>query len=135
MTARNRVEISRRAVMKGAAALLVAPGFVPRSASAVTQGAGVDWYVTTAASPWQKRELAAAPGGAADVFVQTDTPPDDRGLRRLLQRARLDVARDALGDRAGRRAARAVRARRGRRLHAVPHAGRRERLLAQLVLV
>jgi len=65
---------SRRAVLKGAAALLVAPGFVPRPAKAATPGAGVDWYVTTAASPWQKRELAAEPGGGADVFVQTDTP-------------------------------------------------------------
>jgi glucosylceramidase len=69
-----RAEIGRRAVMKGAAALLVAPGFAPRSARAATPGAGVDWYVTTAASPWQKRELAAEPGGGADVFVQADAP-------------------------------------------------------------
>ncbi len=70
----TRREISRRAVMKGAAALLVAPGLGPRSTEAATPGPGVDWYVTTAASPWQKRALAAEPGGGADVFVQTDTP-------------------------------------------------------------
>jgi O-glycosyl hydrolase len=67
-------EISRRTVMKGAAALLVAPGFLPRSATAATPAAGVVWYVTTAASPWQRRELATEPGGGADVFVRTDRP-------------------------------------------------------------
>jgi glucosylceramidase len=61
----------RRAVLKGAAALVVSAGW-PRSARAATPG--VEWYVTTASSPWQKRELAAGPDGAADVFVQTDAP-------------------------------------------------------------
>ena len=72
-----RPEISRRAVIKSAAALLgcsAAPGLLPRSARAAAPGAGVEWYVTTAASPWQKRVAEVTPGGSADVFVQTDTP-------------------------------------------------------------
>jgi glucosylceramidase len=60
--------------VKGAAALLVAPVLVPRPARAAVSGTAVDWYVTTATSPWQKRELATEPGGAADVLVQTETP-------------------------------------------------------------
>jgi glucosylceramidase len=51
----------------------VASGVRPWSAEAAPN-ASVDWYVTTAASPWQKRELAAADGGGADVFVQADAP-------------------------------------------------------------
>jgi glucosylceramidase len=70
---RVRSAVRRRAVLKGAAALLVAPGLASRSARAATAGANVDWYVTTAASPWQKRGLAAETGGGADVFVRTDT--------------------------------------------------------------
>jgi glucosylceramidase len=51
-----------------------APRLLPRSAGAATAGPSVDWYVTTATSPWRKRELAVESGGAADVFVQTDAP-------------------------------------------------------------
>ena len=72
-----RPEISRRAVIRSAAALIgcsAAPGLLPRSARAAAPGAGVEWYVTTATSPWQKRVAEATPGGSADVIVQTDTP-------------------------------------------------------------
>ena len=137
--------VSRRSVMKGAAALLgssVAPGLLPRAASAsaevaATPAEGVEWYVTTAASAWQRRDAPLAPaGGMGDVIGPgRRAAAGDRGLRRVLQRARLDVARGALCGRPGFRAARAVRARRRRRLHAVPDAGRRQRLLARLVLV
>ncbi len=36
--------------------------------------ADVQWYVTTQAAPWQRRELRVESGGPADVFVQTDRP-------------------------------------------------------------
>jgi glucosylceramidase len=63
--------LTRRAVLKGAAELVASAAW-PRLARAATSQ--VEWYVTTASSPWQKRQLAVAPGGAADVFVQTDAP-------------------------------------------------------------
>jgi glucosylceramidase len=73
--------VSRRALLKGAAAL-AGPCLLPRFASAVESSAiepqaaspDVDWYVTTQAAPWQRRELQAGSGGPADVFVQRDTP-------------------------------------------------------------
>jgi glucosylceramidase len=76
-------QLSRRSVMKGAAALLggsVAPGLLPRAASASAEAAappaeGVEWYATTAASAWQKRDAPLAPGGGmADVMVLGDAP-------------------------------------------------------------
>ena len=69
--------VDRRTVVKGAAALLggsAVAGFLPRFASASAPDAGVEWYVTTAASPWQKRALETTSGGGADVMVQADTP-------------------------------------------------------------
>ena len=80
--------VSRRTVVKGAAGLVGAsalPGFLVRSASGsepagagqaggATPAAGAEWYVTTAASPWQRRVAETATGGGADVFVQTDEP-------------------------------------------------------------
>jgi len=62
---------SRRAVLKGAAALVVSAGW-PRPARAATPH--VEWYVTTASSPWQKRALAAQADGPADVLVQANPP-------------------------------------------------------------
>jgi glucosylceramidase len=72
-----RRQISRRGLMKGAAALIGGSGafrLLPRSARAEAPRIAVEWYVTTASSPWLKRELFAEPGGAADVFVETDAP-------------------------------------------------------------
>jgi glucosylceramidase len=82
--------VSRRRVIQGVAALLggsAVRGLRPRSAAASTaaspggQGTGaarshdgVLWFVTTPKSPWQRREVDATSGGAADVFVQADTP-------------------------------------------------------------
>jgi glucosylceramidase len=63
--------MGRRAVLKGAAALVVSAGWPRRAGAAAPK---VDWYVTTASSPWQRREIAAEPGGPADVFVQADAP-------------------------------------------------------------
>jgi glucosylceramidase len=62
---------SRRAVLKGAAALVASAGW-PRAALAAAPQ--VEWYVTTASSPWQKRALAAEADGPADVLVQADAP-------------------------------------------------------------
>ncbi len=73
MSTPNRCQdpLTRRAVLKGAAALVASAGW-PRLAGAATPE--VEWYVTTASAPWQRRELAAGTDGAADVFVQADTP-------------------------------------------------------------
>ena len=83
----TRTQVSRRTIVKSAAALIgcsAAPAFLARSARAAGPAAsgqtgaapvaGAEWYVTTAASPWQKRVAETAAGGGADVFVQTDTP-------------------------------------------------------------
>jgi glucosylceramidase len=74
--------VSRRSVLKGAAAMLAAPAFTPRAASASRPAAGgpnakdvgVAWYVTTQASAWQRRDLQAEPGGWGDVLVLADAP-------------------------------------------------------------
>jgi glucosylceramidase len=81
--------ISRRRLMLGAAALVgssAAPVLLARSAAGPAQGAGrdagwdrsvemeVEWFVTTATSPWQKRELAPASAAGPDVIVQTGSP-------------------------------------------------------------
>jgi glucosylceramidase len=69
-------QIDRRTALKAAALLgcSAVPGFLPRFASASAPGVSIEWYVTTAASPWQKRTLEATSGGGADVMVQADTP-------------------------------------------------------------
>ena len=82
----TRTQVSRRTVVKSAAALIgcsAAPAFLARSARAAEPTAfgqtgaaavaGAEWYVTTAASPWQTGVAETASGGGADVFVQTDT--------------------------------------------------------------
>ncbi len=79
--------VGRRAILKGTAALLVAPTLVPRPVHAAEPSAdasapaddGVGWCVTTQTAPWQTRRLLCeaggrAAGGPADVFVQTDAP-------------------------------------------------------------
>jgi glucosylceramidase len=71
--------VSRRSLLKGAAALLAAPSLLPRFASAAepvpgSAPDGVEWYVTTRSSPWQRRDLRTEAGGVPDVFVQTDAP-------------------------------------------------------------
>jgi glucosylceramidase len=73
--------VSRRSLLKGAAAVLAGPSLLPRFANAAEPSAvdpraaarDVAWYVTTQAAPWQRRELQTESGGPADVFVQTDT--------------------------------------------------------------
>jgi glucosylceramidase len=69
----------RRSILKGTAALLAAPPFTPGLARASEQEAApaatrVEWYVTTSASAWRKRELEAGSGRRADVTVQVDAP-------------------------------------------------------------
>lgn len=80
--------VSRRSLIQGAAALFglsSVPGLLPRSVAASTavaparrraapSGTGVEWLVTTAKSPWQRRDVETASGGGADVRVQTGTP-------------------------------------------------------------
>ena len=78
--------VTRRTLMKSAAALLgcsAVPGFLDGGASpaaaaaqpANPPGAAVEWVVTTATTPWQRREAPrAADGGMADVMVQADAP-------------------------------------------------------------
>ena len=74
----------------------------------------------------QRTERDSADGEPAAV---------DRGVRRQLQRARLDVTRRPRRGGARRRPPRTVCPRSGRQLHPLPHAGRRQRCLARLVLV
>jgi glucosylceramidase len=80
--------VSRRAIVKGAAAMIGAsalPSFAstptPAAAGpAMAQttdraGANVEWIVTTSTAPWQRREgLVAQPGGSPGVFVQSNSP-------------------------------------------------------------
>jgi O-glycosyl hydrolase len=77
---------SRRAVMKGSAALLAsaaATGIAPRSARASAlrpadegthPAADVEWFVTTATSPWQRREVPSTAGVTPDVTIRPDAP-------------------------------------------------------------
>jgi len=75
-----RTSVDRRSVLKGTAAILAAPAFGSRlawgsqEAEPAPEGAGVEWYVTTQGSPWERRELGSGSGRGADVFVQVDTP-------------------------------------------------------------
>jgi glucosylceramidase len=79
-TSRPGFSLTRRAVIKGATALLAAPRLATRLASAAepseatSAASGVEWYVTTQRSAWQRRALETAPGRGADVFVQLDAP-------------------------------------------------------------
>jgi len=74
--------------MQGAAALVggsAVSGLLPRVLSASTRAvsaasadpaasAHVEWFVTTQASSWQRRELGTTSGAVPDVIVQTDAP-------------------------------------------------------------
>ena len=86
-TVRPTAQVSRRNVLKGAAAMLGCagvPGILAPSAGAAVAasgeaatavpGAAAEWFVTTATSPWQRREVAETSSGPADVMVRTDTP-------------------------------------------------------------
>ena len=78
--------VSRRALVKGAAAMIGAsavPGFLnPRAQAAAqgqpaaTGGTQVEWVVTTSTAPWQRREglVAQRGGGMPGVIVQAGTP-------------------------------------------------------------
>jgi len=68
-----RLPLSRRTVMKGAAAL-VATSAAPSFLRAQTPAATAEWYVTTQSSPWQKHALEATTGGGGDLMVQAEAP-------------------------------------------------------------
>jgi glucosylceramidase len=76
----HSTSVERRAILKGAAALLAAPPFSSRLAGASQQAEvapnrpGVEWHVTTSTSAWQRRELEAETGRRADVLVQIEAP-------------------------------------------------------------
>ncbi len=83
---------SRRRLLKGAATLLAGsalPGVVPRALAAATNSSAtepgasatraastdVEWFTTTATSPWQRRRVeSTSPDAMPDVIVRRDAP-------------------------------------------------------------